>query len=291
MKESRGEKIFYLCNYLFLILLALITLYPVIYVLSASFSSSDAIRMGKVVLFPKDVGIDAYKYVFSESQIWISYANSIFYTVVGSAISVALTVCGAYPLSKPDLPGKNILCFIIALSMWLSPPMIVKYLNFRDLNLIDSRWVMLVGFAGSTYHYILMRNFFMGLPRSMEEAAEIDGASQYQILSKIYLPLSIASLATITLFCVVNQWNSYLWPMILINDDAKVPLQVVIKRLIVDLEGQLEKNGVVDTMFQNLSEEGVVYASIVVSAIPMLILYPFIQKHFVKGVMIGAVKG
>jgi len=105
------------------------------------------------------------------------------------------------------------------------------------------------------------------------------------------LPLSIASLATITLFCVVNQWNSYLWPMILINDDAKVPLQVVIKRLIVDLEGQLEKNGVVDTMFQNLSEEGVVYASIVVSAIPMLILYPFIQKHFVKGVMIGAVKG
>lgn len=291
MKESRGEKIFYTCNNIFLILITLIILYPVVYVLAASFSSGDAIKTGKVVLYPIETTIDSYRHVFADKQIWISYANSMYYTITGAAIGVALTILGSYPLSKPDLPGNKQISFIIALTMWLSPPLIVKYLNFRDLGLIDTRLVMLIGFAGSTYYYILMRNFFSNIPRSLEEAAEIDGANQFQILCRVYLPLSLAPIATIALYYAVSFWNGYLWPMILLNNDRMVPLQVVIKKMVVDLKGTLEDVETTDTMFQNLSEEGVVYASIVVSALPMLILYPFIQRYFVKGVMVGAVKG
>ena len=291
MRESRGEKIFYFCNNLFLILITLIILYPIIYVLSASFSSSDAIKTGKVVLYPIETSLAAYKYVFADKQIWISFANSMLYTLAGTLISVTLTILGAYPMSKDYFPGQKIIGFLLAITMWLAPPIIVKFLNFRDLGLIDNRAVMFIGFACSTFYYILMRNFFASIPASLEEAAEIDGANQLQILCMIYLPLSLASIATISLYFIVDKWNAYLWPMILISDDTKIPLQVVIKKLIVDLKGNLETQGVTDTMFQNLSEEGVVYASIVVSALPMIIIYPFVQKFFVKGVMVGAVKG
>lgn len=290
MRESRGEKIFYICNNIFLILLTCLILYPIVYVISASVSSGDAIKAGRVVLLPVDLDFLAYKYVFTDSTIWISYLNSIFYTIVGTLISMVLTICGAYALSKETLPGGKIINFGIVLTMWFSAGMIPIYLNLRDLSLINTRLSVLLPFAVSTYNFILLRNFFSAVPKSLEEACEIDGATQLQILTKVYLPLSKASLATVALFYAVDKWNEYLWPMILLNDDSMVPLQVVIKKIIVDLKETNDKLQD-DFFFEKLSNEGIIYASIVVSAVPMLIIYPFIQRYFVKGVMIGAVKG
>jgi len=174
--------------------------------------------------------------------------------------------------------------------MWFGAGMIPTFLNYRDLGLIDSRWGILLHGACSAYNMILLKNFFSSIPKSLEEACDIDGATQMQILTKVYLPLSKASLACITLFYAVARWNEYMWPMIIVSSDSKIPLQVVVKKIIVDLKET------VDTMndeltYGDLSNEGLIYATIVVSSVPMLVLYPFIQKYFVGGVMIGAVKG
>ncbi len=290
MRDTKGEKIFYAVNTIFLVLLTLLIVYPIVYVISASFSSRDMIVTGRVVLLPKEFNLEAYKYVFSDKQIWTSYINAIYYTLVGTAVCMVVTICGAYPLSKPGLPGKGVITFLVALTMWFGAGMIPMYLNFRDLGLLNTRTSVIVGFACDTFNFILLRNFFMSIPRSLEEAADIDGASQWKILTKVYLPLSLPSLATIALFYAVSKWNGYLWSMILLNDDKLIPLQVVIKKLIVDLQGITAKQDSVDQTLMKFSEETVVYASIVISAVPMLILYPFIQKYFVKGVMVGAVK-
>ncbi len=291
MKETRGEKIFYFINTAFLILLTLVIIYPIIYVISASLSSREAILTGAVTLLPKEFNLEAYKYVFADKQIWISYANSIYYTLVGTAVSMAVTILGAYPLSRQKLPGKKIINFLVVATMWFGAGTIPTYLNFRDLGMLNSRMGIILGFACSSYNFILLRNFFASVPQSLEEAAHIDGAGHWRILIQIFIPLSLPSIATISLFYAVTRWNTYFWPMILLQDDALMPLQVVIKKLIVDLKGLTAKMDSVDQSMYQYSEETVVYASIVVSAIPMLVLYPFIQKYFVKGVMVGAVKG
>lgn len=291
MRISKGEKIFYIVNTIFLILLTLVILYPIVYVISASFSSTDAVRTGKVILFPKELSFEAYKYLFEDKFIWISYLNSIYYTVVGTIVCMIVTICGAYPLSREELPGGRVITFIITLTMWLTAGMIPQYLNFRDLGLLNTRTSLIIGFACNTYNFILMRNFFMSVPKSLEEAAEVDGATQFTILIKIFLPLSMPAIATVSLFYAVGHWNTYLWPMILLTNDKLIPLQVLIKKYIVDLKIDPLKMGMVDQSTQSLSEETVIYASIVISAVPMLVAYPFIQKFFTKGVMVGAVKG
>lgn len=285
---TKGEKIFNYCNVIFLILLALITLYPIVYVFSASLSSNDAVVQGNVTLLPKNFTLSAYKYILEDKNIWIGYANSVFNTVVGTAISLVLTICGAYPLSKKDLPGGKIISFLIVVTMWLQAGTIPTYLNLRDLGMINSRWSVIIAFAVTTYNFVLMRNFFSSIPQSLEEAAEIDGANQFQILAKIYLPLSMASIATVGLFYAVARWNSYFWEMILLTEDNVMPLQVYIKKLIVDLQSKDTELMAANSAY---GKETVVYASIMVAVIPMLILYPFIQRYFVKGVMVGAVKG
>jgi len=291
LKISKGEKAFYAVNTAFLILLTFIIMYPLIYVISASLSSSEALKMGEVVLFPKDFSLAAYKYIFGMNEIWISYLNSIYYTVVGTAVCMVVTISCAYPLSKDKLPGKRIFGFFLMVTMWFSAGTIPMYLNFRDLGLLNTRSAIILGFACETFNVILMRNFFMSVPKSLEEAAEIDGAGQWRILTKIYLPLSMPAIATITLFYAVAKWNGYFWSMILLNNDKLIPLQVLIKKMIVELKVPMEQADLVDASTQEVTEETVVYASIIVSSLPMLILYPFIQRFFVKGVMVGAVKG
>ncbi len=290
MKETRGEKIFYICNNIGLILLTCLILYPIVYVISASFSAGDSIKAGRVVLLPVDFDLAAYKYVFTDNTIWMAYLNSFFYTIFGAGLSMVLTIMGAYTLSKPDLPGRKFINIMITITMWFGAGMIPTYLNFRDLGLLDTRLGILLHGTVSAYNMILLKNFFNSVPKSLEEACEIDGASQLQILTKVYLPLSKASIATITLFYAVGRWNEYMWPMIIINSDALIPLQVVVKKIIVDLKESFDATQ--DTqVYGALSNEGVIYATIVISSVPMLLLYPFIQKYFVKGVMIGAVKG
>lgn len=290
MKETRGEKIFYICNNIGLILLTCLIMYPIVYVISASFSAGDSIKAGHVILFPVNFNIAAYEYVFTDSTIWVAYLNSFFYTIFGAGLSMLLTIMGAYVLSKPDLPGKKFIDIMITVTMWFGAGLIPTYLNMRDLHLLDTRWAILLHGTVSAYNMILLKNFFNSVPKSLEEACEIDGASQMQILTKVYLPLSKASIATITLFYAVGRWNEYMWPMIVLKSDAMIPLQVVVKKIIVDLKETFDTTQDM-SMVQTLSNEGVIYATIVISSVPMLMLYPFIQKYFVKGVMIGAVKG
>lgn len=290
MKLTKGEKCFNAANCVLLFLISAICLYPLIYVVSASVSSPKMIYEGRIIFFPKEITFESYRTVFSDSSIWLAFANSVYYMVVGTLYSLFITVTAAYALSKKWFYGKGFFTMMMAVTMWFSGGMIAQYLNIRDLGLLDTRTAIIIAFAVAPFNVIIMRTFFQSVNESLEEAALIDGASDWQILVKIYLPLSKAAIATIGLFCAVARWNGYFWSMILIADDSKIPLQVLLKKLIVDATVSSDS----DTMGNVLaltSKETIIYTTIVISVLPMIIVYPFLQKYFVKGVMIGSVKG
>ena len=289
MKATFGEKIFYTINGIVLLLLALICIYPLIYVASSSFSSVQAIATGKVLIFPVEFTVGAYKAVFAERDIWLGYANAIFYTLVGTLTSIVLTICGAYPLSKKDLKGKTAILLLVAVTMWFNAGVVPNYLNFVELGMLNTRMAVILCQACSGMYVIIMRAFFESIPDSLEEAARIDGAGHLKILTSIYLPLSKASIATVGLMYGIARWNAYLWPMLLLsNSPEKQPLQVVLKRMLVDVTTSITQGGDVVTDY---SVKMMTYAIIMVSVLPMLMIYPFVQKYFEKGIMIGSVKG
>lgn len=290
LKPTKGERVFYACNYVILTLVAASTLYPFIYVLASSLSSPDAVAAAKIWLFPIDFTLEAYKKVFSNPQIWIGYANSLFYTIVGTFVNVLLTILGAYPLSKKRLRGKGIISFMVLLTMWFNPGMIPTYLNLRNLNLLDKRITIIIAFGCTAFYVVLLRTYFQSLPEALEESAKIDGANDLTILTKIILPLSKPALATISLYYAVQRWNGYFWAMLILKDPKKIPLQVLLKKLIVEMNVGEELAGVGDMAVQ-YSQETIIYATIIIAALPMIIIYPFIQKYFEKGLMIGSVKG
>lgn len=289
MKLSRGEKVFSVMNYVLLALLALATLYPFWYVLVASVSDSTAVITGEVVIWPKDFTFSAYARVFEEKGIWMAYANTIFYTVVGTAVNLLFTILGAYPLSKKRLMGRTFLSFFIAFTMWFRAGIVPTYLNFRSLHLLDTRTSVIIGFAVATFYVILMRTYFQSIPEALEESAKLDGANDLQILAKIYLPLSVPTLMTIGLYYAVDRWNGYFWAMILLSDEKKIPLQVLLTGLLLKVQGVDISANMVDT--NTYSKETMVYATIIVAILPIVAVYPFIQKYFSKGLMVGAVKG
>jgi putative aldouronate transport system permease protein len=289
MKQTRGEKVYAVFNYILLTCIALLTIYPFIYIISASISSSDAVISGKVLLFPHHLTLVSYERVLSEKGIWIAYGNTLYYTIAGTLVNVLFTILGAYPLSKKRLTGRTFLGVFIGFTLLFQAGMIPVFLNISSLHLLNTRTAIIIAFAVSTWLVIVLRTFFQSIPEELEEAAVMDGASDWAILWKIYLPLSKASLAAIALFYAVSRWNSYFWPMILINDTNKVPLQVLLKKLIIQMQPTAEMMQKADV--QNYSVETVVYATIFISILPVLIVYPFIQKYFVKGIMIGSLKG
>lgn len=289
MRKSSGEKVFGVVNTFFMLLVCLVTIYPLWYVIIASFSSPLAVSTGAVTILPKGFELASFKMVFGMDNIWISYGNTIFYSVVGTAISMFLTVLGAYPLSKRRIKGRKVLMMFVLITMWFNAGMMPTFLNFQDLHLYDSRLGILLCGTISTFNVILMRTFFENVPDSMEESAKIDGANDLRILTSIYLPLSVPALATITMYYFVGRWNSYFWSMLLLKDQSKIPLQVLLKKLIVQVSYNV--NEAVDMSASVMTEQTVVYATIVVAVIPMLVFYPFIQKYFVKGIMVGAIKG
>lgn len=286
--ETRGEKIFKVFNYIILTIISLITLYPVVYVISASLSSPTAVLGGKVTLWPVDITFDSYVMLLKNSDIYLAYANTIFYTVVGTFISIALEILMAYPLSKKRLFGRGAIGMGLAFSMWVSAGMIPMYLVIKNLGMLNTRMSLLIPFACTAYHIVLLRTFFQSLPEAIEEYAKIEGASDWKILTAIYIPLSKAAIATVILYIAVGKWNSYFWAMTLLRDDSKMPLQVLLKNMVVQMSVSASGE---DAGNSNMSQETLVYATMVIAMVPMLILYPFIQKYFVKGVMIGGVKG
>ncbi len=290
IKIGMDERIFYIVNYILLTIFAIMFLYPIVYVFSASVSNPYLVESGSVVLFPKGFNFNSFISAMKLSGIWRAYGNSIFITFFGTIVSMFFTLCGAYVLSKPELKFRKFFTMMVVVTMWFDPGMIPKYLNLRDLGMINSYTGVILGFAINTFNVIILKSFFEAIPKSLEESARIDGASQLQILTKIYLPLSTSAITTVSLFYAVSRWNGYFWTMILLTDDSKAPLQVFLKKLIVEKNMAGEATQMI-TPESLTSPQTIIYAVIALSLIPILIVYPFIQKFFKKGVTLGAVKG
>lgn len=292
-KMSGKDKIFYLISGLFLTLLFLVVLYPCIFVLSASVSSGSAVQSGKVLLFPVDFSLTGYETVFNTKNIWTGFFNSVFYTVVGTAINLVVTLLAAYPLSRPDLKGRNKLMLFFTFTMFFNGGIITNYLLVVKLGIINTRLALLLPGALNVYNMIIARTFLQNnIPQELLEASQIDGCSDFKYLFKVVLPLSKAVIAVMVLFYGVAHWNTYFNAMIYISDRSLQPLTIFLKEILI--AGQIDPSTVSDPeLAEKVSQiAGVIkYALIVVSMLPVLIIYPFVQKHFVKGVTIGAVKG
>lgn len=272
--------------------IVLIVLVPLIFVIAASFSDPDLVIRGEVLLWPKGFTTKAYTMVFENEDIWRGFINSCFYTVAGTAISVVLTILAAYPLSRGNFQGRNIFMMLILFTMYFNGGMIPTYLLVRNLGMYNTVWALLIPAALSTYNLIVAKTFFENsIPGELYEAGTLDGCNNMQMLLRIVLPLSKAILAVLVLYYAVDIWNAYFDALIYIRDENMHPLQIVLRNIL--LLGQTEQMGTNDAgMAEKVKmAEAVKYSAIVVSSIPMLLIYPFVQKYFVKGVMIGAVKG
>ena len=285
---SRGDRYFVRLNMLLIAVFTLSTLYPFIYIAAVSFSNGSAAAAGTVFWKPIGLTISAYKYVLSEPLFWSSYRNTFIYTFGGTAVSMLIIVPGAYALSKRQLLGRRFFNLFVAFTMWFNAGMIPFFLNMRDLGLMDSYFGLIIAFACNAFNIILLRNFFEAIPESFEEAARMDGANEFQVLWKVYLPLSKPALATIILFCMVSRWNGFFWAMIVLKDEQKIPLQVYLRQIIARLSDDEEFGQ--SLLTQGYSVETVTAAIMVCSIIPVLMFYPFSQKYFNKGIMLGGVK-
>lgn len=273
-------------------IIILIVLVPLIFVVAASFSDPDRVIRGDVLLIPKGITLKAYSMVFENQDIWRGFANTLFYTAAGTTISLVLTILAAYPLSRKNLRGRNFLMMAILFTMYFSGGMIPTYMLVRNLGMYNSIWAILIPNAVSTYNLIVAKTFFENsIPEELYESAHLDGCGNIAMLIKIVIPLSKAIMAVLVLYYAVAIWNAYFDALIYLKDAAKQPLQIVLRNIL--LMGQTEQMGTNDVgMAEKIKmAEAIKYSVIVVSSIPMLILYPFVQKYFVKGVMIGAVKG
>jgi putative aldouronate transport system permease protein len=283
---NKSELAFKIASYFLIALFAIATFYPVFYAFSASISGKVAYETGKVVLFPVDVDLQVYKLILNDKGFWISYINTLFYTVFGTAWSMFISIMGAYALSKRRLLFKRQFNFIVVFTMWFTAGMIPMYLNFVNMG-VDNRWGIIVAFGIKAYNIILLRNYFEAIPSEIEEAARVDGANEFQILSRVYIPMSKASIATVTLFYATGRWNGYFWSRILLKSPTEQPLQVYMRILVENYQAAIDDMG----DFLTYAADSYAYAILVCSIIPILIIYPYIQKYFAKGTNMGGVKG
>jgi putative aldouronate transport system permease protein len=293
VKEAALDKIFNLVNYSMLALFFVVVLYPLIYIVSASFSSTDAVVSGRVWLWPVEPGLKGYKAVFEYKAIWTGFGNSLFYTVVGTTINVMLTIIAAYPLSRKDFIGRNVIMFIFVFTIMFSGGIIPSYLLVKDLGLLNTRWGMILPTALSVFNVIIARTYFQTtIPGEMLEAAQVDGCSDWKFLMKIVVPLSGPIIAVLALFYAVGHWNSYFNALLYLKDRSLYPLQLVLRSILI--QNQIDPSMVTseeDLVARQGLSDLLKYSLIVVATAPMLIIYPFVQRHFVKGVMIGSIKG
>jgi putative aldouronate transport system permease protein len=294
IRNARSDTLFYAINYIFLFFCFLIVFYPIWNVVCCSLSAPQEVIAGRVTLWPKRITFDAYLQVFDNALLMRGYLNSILYTVTGTLINLVMTVAIAYPLSRRDFVGRGVLTALFVFTMIFSAPLIPTYLNIRNLGLIDTIWVMILPGAISVYNMIIARTFFSSsIAEEMLEAAQLDGASDMQMLLRLVLPLSKSILAVLVLYYAVDHWNSYFNGLIYLNSESKFPLQVVLRTILTNAQNLQEMaQNVTDEESQMLAlVEVMKYAIIVFGSLPVLLLYPFVQKHFVKGVMIGSLKG
>lgn len=289
MKKKRVS-LFDIIVHIISAVLLIIVLYPLILVVSNSVSDANLVASGQIVLFPKGFNLKGYEEFFKDKNIMTGYANSIFYTVVGTCINLVVTVPAAYALTKNTLPGKSIFTTMIMIIMYFSGGLIPTFLVLNRYGLYNTRLVLLLWGAFSTYNCIICRSFFSAMPKDLEEAAELDGCSPMRTFIQIILPLSKALLGVMVLYFGVSHWNAYFNAMIYIRDDSKQPLQVFLRRILVLAQTAAKSDGEIDVSVID-REYLLRYSTIVVASLPLMILYPFLQKYFDKGVMIGSVKG
>ena len=286
MKKKKRITIGVFFNYLILTIITFCCLYPFLNVIAYSFSGYNAVLSGKVTFYPIDFTLDAYKQILGRSQIWMSMKSTVIVTVLGTFLSLFLTVCAAYALSRDYLPGRKFFTGLILFTMYFSGGMIPTFLVVKQLGLYDTLAALFIPQSVNVFNFIVMRTFFRELPKELEEAARIDGASDIQTLARIILPLSLPIIATIGLFYAVGYWNSYFAPLIFLSNEKLQPIQLYLRSILITSEVQASGMGL-DAILMN---EQMKYAVIVIACFPIMVLYPFIQKYFEKGVLIGAVK-
>lgn len=300
-KTKINNGIFNTVIYILLLLLAVIMLYPLIFVLSASFSDPKAVAGGEMLLLPIKPSLEGYRYLMQYKEIWVGYGNTIFYMIAGTLLNLAATLPCAYAMSRKDLKGRKYLMIYFMITMYFSGGMIPGYLNIKSLGLLDTRGVILINGLVSTFNLIVARTYFMtSIPWEIQEAAVIDGCNDFQIFGKIIFPLSKAITVVMTLYYGVGRWNSYFVEMIYLKDRNKFPLQLFLREILT--KSTFAKTAMADGMSFSAEQmmalikqadtaNMIKYGVIVLSALPMLIIYPFLQKYFEQGVMIGSVKG
>lgn len=287
-----ADKWFTVINYTVLTFLFLIVAYPLILILSSSFSSPFAVTLGKVWLFPVDFSLEGYKAVFEQRGVIIGFRNTMFYTVVGTLLNVFMTIIAAYPLSRKDFYGKNVVMFLFVFTMMFGGGMIPTYLLVRDLGLLDTPWAMIIPGAMGVWNVIITRTYFQTtIPQEMLEAAQMDGCNDFKFVWKIVIPLSGPIIAVIALFCAVGNYNKYFDALLYLKNPDLFPLQIALREvLIVNVIDPTLMVGKEAAEIEAL-HDSLKYALIVVSSFPVLVIYPFVQKHFIKGMMIGSLKG
>jgi multiple sugar transport system permease protein/putative aldouronate transport system permease protein len=293
VKESGGDRVFNIFNYLILALFLVAVAYPLIYVLSASFSSARAVTSGRVWLWPVDVTFDGYQAIFRHDLLVRSFFNSVFYTVAGTFVSVILTVLAAYPLSRRDLYGGTLILFLFLFTLLFSGGLIPTYLVVKELGMLNTRWAMIIPAALTVWNVIITRTFFQTtIPDELLEAAKLDGASDLRFLRDIVVPLSGPIIAVNALLYAVGQWNQFFAALIYLTDQNLWPFQLVLREVLIQNNVDASMMGDIQDMVrrQNLREL-LKYSLIVVATVPILLVYPFVQKHFIKGALIGSVKG
>lgn len=296
IKDSASDRLFFMLDWILLIFLMVIVAVPLFNVVSCSLSEPAEVGAGKVYLVPRGFTLEAYKALLKEKTIMTGFLNTIIYTVAGTILNIIVTLSCAYPLSRKDLLFKKPLMFFFSFTMLFSGGMMPSYLLIKSLGLLNSRWVMIIPGAMSVNNMIIARTFFMNtIPQELTEAAEIDGASDYRLIFSVVLPLSAPIIAVLTLFYAVGHWNSFFNCFLYITKPELFNLQVVLRNFMSNTKALMDTNGMTDSIAAAqdtaLFQDVLKYAIIVFTSIPILMVYPFVQKHFVKGVMIGSLKG
>ncbi|BFT72688.1 carbohydrate ABC transporter permease [Paenibacillus sp. P36] len=291
IRQSLGSRIFDIVNVVVLIAIALITLIPFVFVLSGSLTASEELILRGVVLIPTKLSLDGYKYIFSTKTILWSLSVTAFITIAGTLINLFFTTLTAYPLARNEFMGRRPIMLLILFTMLFSGGMIPTFLVVKSLGLLNSYGSLLIPGAISAFNLIIIRNFFQQLPDGLEESAKIDGCNDFQILIRIVLPLSLPAMATFALFYAVGHWNTFFNAILYINDTTKWPIQVWLRQIVILSQGGVGDSQQMGSDYVAPPGEVIKMAVIVVSTVPILLVYPFLQKHFAKGVLLGSVKG
>lgn len=290
LKESLGDKIYSYINIFLLIAIGVITLYPFLNVVAVSISGRGFVARGEVGIIPKGITFAAYKKIWDSGALNMAYLNTIYTTVITTVLGLTLTTFLAYPLSKKSLPGRKGLTLFVSITMWFHAGMIPSFLVMQRLGLLDTLSAVILSQLVAAYNVIVMIGFFSNIPESLEESAKLDGANDIMILFKIVLPLSMPVLATVALWIAVAQWNNFFQALIYLQSREKFTLQIVLRDIVLS-SSSADYGMIDDTDAAGAVTESIRYATILVATVPVLIIYPFVQKYFVKGVMIGSVKG